>query len=387
MTTALTNLKLFDGTRIIHGHAVILSGSIIEDIVPAHKISATAIRHDLGGALLAPGFVDIQVNGGGGVLFNSDPTVAALATIAAAHRTFGTTSLLPTLISDHFDIMTKAADAVADALLQNIPGIRGIHFEGPYLNPARRGVHAADMLQQASKKSLELLTRSDLGAVVTTLAPECNSTDFIRTLVRANVRVCAGHSAATYDQVQIGLQAGITGFTHLFNAMSPLTSREPGIVGAALDSEDSWCGIIADGHHIHDTSLRIAIRAKATSKTAGKMMLVTDAMPSVGAADKSFVLNGETITATQGKCVTRDGTLAGSDLDMASAVRHTVNRLNLPVEEALRMASLYPATFLGLDQKIGHIKAGYDADLVLLDANLHVLGTWIAGSPSQITKG
>jgi len=379
MQRVLINGRIFDGQQILDGHAAVLDGAAVAAVLPAGEAPAGAARIDLEGGLLAPGFIDVQVNGGGGVLFNDQPSVEGIRTISRAHRPYGTTGLLPTLVSDDWAVMESAARAVEAALEQGLPGLLGIHFEGPYLNTARKGIHDDAVIRAVDPGALALFTSKTLGQVVVTLAPEMVAPDFIRALDGAGVRVCAGHTAASYAQVQRGLEAGIRGFTHLFNAMSPLTSREPGAVGAALEDPHSWCGMIVDGHHVHDASLKVAIAAKAR----GKSMLVTDAMPTVGADDKRFQIGGQTIVAEDGRCANAEGRLAGSDLDMASAVRNTVRRLGLPLEEALRMASRYPAAFLGLECRLGRIAPGFDADLVLLDDDLEVRETWIGGQPGS----
>ena len=379
MQRILINGRIFDGQQILDGHAAVLDGAAVAAVLPADEAPAGAERIDLEGGLLAPGFIDVQVNSGGGVLFNDQPSVEGIRAIGRAHRRYGTTGLLPTLVSDDWAVMESGARAVEAALEQGAPGLLGIHFEGPYLNTARKGIHDEALIRAVDPGALELFTSKTLGQVVVTLAPEVVEPDFIRALDGAGVRVCAGHTAASYAQVQRGLEAGIRGFTHLFNAMSPLTSREPGAVGAALEDPDSWCGMIVDGHHVHDASLKVAIAAKVR----GKSMLVTDAMPSVGADDKRFQIGGQTIVAQDGRCANAEGRLAGSDLDMASAVRNTVQRLGLPLEEALRMASLYPAAFLGLERRLGRIAPGFDADLVLLDDDLEVRETWIGGQPGS----
>jgi N-acetylglucosamine-6-phosphate deacetylase len=375
MQQVFINGRIFDGERILDGHAAVLDGATLAAVLPAGEAPGEAERVDLDGGLLAPGFIDVQVNGGGGVLFNDQPSVEGIRAIGRAHRRYGTTGFLPTLVSDDWAVMESGARAVEAALEQGLPGLLGIHFEGPYLNTARKGIHDEARIRAVDPGALELFTSKSLGQVVVTLAPEVVEPDFIRALDGAGVRVCAGHTAASYAQARRGLEAGIRGFTHLFNAMSPLTSREPGAVGAALEDPQSWCGMIVDGHHVHDASLKVAIAAKAP----GKSMLVTDAMPTVGADDKRFQIGGQTIVAVDGRCANGEGRLAGSDLDMASAVRNTVHRLGLPLEEALRMAALYPAAFLGLERRLGRIAPGFDADLVLLNENLQVQETWIGG--------
>jgi len=374
--TLLCNARVFDGERLRDDVAVRLEHGRIAAVGIADSDATFGEGVDLDGGLLVPGFVDVQVNGGGGALFNASPDVDTIRRIAAAHRRFGTTTLLPTLISDDWAVMQKAAAAVTQALQAGTPGVRGIHFEGPYLNAERRGAHSATAIRPVDGAAQALLANRQMGCVVVTLAPEQVPADFIRALTAAGVRVCAGHSTASFDEVRAAIAAGLCGFTHLFNAMPPLAGRTPGVLGAALDDAGTWCGVIADGHHVHWANLRLAVH----SKPPGRVMLVTDAMPSVGAADKRFKLGGETVTVADGVCRTADGTIAGSDLDMATAVRNAVGELGVGLEEALRMASLYPAAFLGLDDRIGRIAPGYAADLALLDDDLIVRATWIAGA-------
>lgn len=358
------------------GLAVLVENGDIVDAVPARDARmAQAQKHDLAGRLLLPGFIDTQVNGGGGVLFNDAPTVDSLRTIAAAHARYGTTGLLPTLITDDLEVMGRAVAAADQAIAAGVPGILGIHLEGPFLSPERKGVHDAAKIRTIDEQGAATASALTRGKTLLTLAPERAPLEVIHALVDRGVIVAAGHTAATYEQTRTALAAGVRGFTHLFNAMTPLQSREPGVVGAALDDAMSWCGLIVDGHHVAPATLRIAIRAKA----AGKMMLVTDAMPPVGADDPTFRLNGELVSCRDGICLTPGGVLAGSCLDMASAVRNTVQMLGLPLAEAVRMASAYPAAFLGLEATHGQIAAGYAADFVVADESLTVLETWIKG--------
>lgn len=372
-TTAFVNGRVLGERGFQDGLAVLVEGDRIVDVRTGAAPAANEIV-DLHGAYLVPGFIDTQVNGGGDVLFNDAPTVDGLRRIAAAHRTFGTTGLMPTLISDDAAVMRRAIDAVREAIAQGVPGILGIHLEGPYLAAARKGVHNPEHFHSPGDDELDLVASLDVGRTMLTLAPERFDADTLRTLVERGVLVCAGHTAATYEQLRDAFAAGVRGVTHLFNAMTPMGSREPGAVGAALDDADSWCGLIVDGHHVHAASLRIAIAAKPR----GRMMLVTDAMPPVGGARDDFELYGVTMTCRDGRCSTADGTLAGSALDMASAVRNTV-ALGIALDEACRMASAYPAAFLGLDHELGRIAPGYRADLVVLDDNLQVRDSWIAG--------
>ena len=373
---AIINAKLFDGDRFHDGKAVVIENGKISAVSNAGDISDTTNTYDAQGHILAPGFIDVQVNGGGGVLLNHTPTVEGIRAIMAGHRQFGTTAMLPTLITDTRAKMLAAIAAVKDAIAQNVPGIVGIHLEGPYLNTERKGVHDASIIRPMEDDAIDVLSSLPNGRIVVTMAPEKAKAGTIAKLTENNVLVCAGHTAGTYSDVQAAIGEGLRGFTHLFNAMSPLNHREPGVAGAAIADDNTWCGLIADGFHVHPAAMQIAVRAKKT----GKIMLVTDAMPTVGAKNKSFVLGGEEIIATNGRCALADGTLAGSDLDMMSAVKNTVEMIGTDLAEALRMASLYPAEFLKMGDHKGRIKPGFDADFVLFDsASYTVKNTWISG--------
>lgn len=379
MAIALANGKVLLDDGLHDGVAVLVEdGDVIAVLRDDDPRLRDADVHDLRGGMLLPGFIDAQVNGGGGVLFNNAPTVEAIATIARAHRRFGTTGLLPTLISDDLEVMRAAIDAVREAIARDVPGVLGIHLEGPYLAAARKGTHDAGKFRVPDAAEVELATSLGTGVTLLTLAPEQVPAASIRALVARGAIVAAGHSAASYEQARIGLDAGVRGFTHLYNAMTPMQGREPGVVGAALEDRDSWCGIIVDGVHVHPASLRVAL----ATKPRGKLFLVTDAMPPVGADSPDYTLYGETITARDGVVRNAAGALAGSALDMATAVRNAVSLLGLPLEEAARMASLYPARFLRIDDHRGRIAPGYRADLVLLDDALQVATTWIAGQPA-----
>lgn len=377
MAIALRNGNILTDDGFRDDLAVLVDAGSIQALLPLDDprlAAATAV--DLQGRTLLPGYIDAQVNGGGGYLFNNTPDVHALTEIARAHRRFGTTGLLPTLISDDAAVMEKAIAATAEAIDAGVPGILGIHLEGPYIAPARKGTHDASKFRVPDNAEVAMAASLRNGVTLLTLAPEQVPPDTVRALVAGGVIVAAGHTAGSYEQIREGLAAGITGFTHLYNAMSPLQGREPGAVGAALEDADCWCGIIVDGVHVHPASLRVALAAKPR----GKLFLVTDAMPPVGADDPSYSLYGEVITAVDGVVRNAAGALAGSALDMATAVRNSVRLLGLPLEEAARMASTYPAQFLGLGERLGRIAPGYQADLVLVDDDLQVVATWIAGS-------
>ena len=379
MSTALVNGRVLRDDTLTEGQSVLLEGARIAAIVDADDPRCrTAQRYDLGGGLLLPGFIDSQVNGGGGVLFTDSPSVEVIRAIGAAHRRFGTTGFLPTLISADLDVVARAIAAVRGAIQAGVPGVLGLHIEGPFLNVARKGVHDPAKLRELDASALGLLTSLHEGRTLVTLAPEMTTPEIIEKLVAAGVVVSAGHTNATYAEIEPALRHGLTGFTHLFNAMSQLTGREPGAVGAALSDPSSWCGIIVDGVHTDPVVLRIALKCKPHER----FMLVTDAMPSVGTHNGSFELQGRRISVKGYICVDEDGTLAGSNIDMASSVRNAMSMLGLPLSEAVRMASQWPAEFLGVARDLGRIAAGYRANLVLADEQLNVIETWIDGRPS-----
>lgn len=374
---ALTGARIFSDGAFLENHALIVADGAIEAVSP--DVPAGCERVHLNGGDLLPGFIDVQVNGGGGVLFNDQPTVAGIEAIGTAHRRFGTTGFLPTLISDDVAVMDRAIDAVEQAIAGKVPGVLGIHLEGPFLNPARAGIHDKSRFRVIDDALIERLARLKGGRTVMTLAPECAPPGAIGKLAAKGVLVCAGHSAADYAATTTALIEGVRGFTHLFNAMTPFTSREPGMVGSALNDAASWCGIIADLHHVHPASLAVALRAKPSDR----FFLVTDAMSTVGSYQKTFMLGETRITASGGRLTGPDGTLAGSDLDMASAVRNMIAAVGVSPGTAITMASGAPAAFLGLESVRGRIAPGLAADLVHVDRaagdGMAVLATWIGG--------
>jgi N-acetylglucosamine-6-phosphate deacetylase len=381
MTLALINGRVLLPIGWTNDVAVLVTDGRISGVVPLADVPADATRRDLDGGLLAPGFIDTQVNGGGGVLFNDEPTVETIATIGATHRRFGATGFLPTLISDDLAVVDKAMRAVEAAIAAGVPGVLGIHIEGPFLNAERKGIHDADKFRVLDEPAFKLLTSLKRGKTLVTLAPETTTSDMIRRLSAAGVVVAAGHTDASYEVVLQALDHGLTGFTHLFNAMSPMTSRAPGAVGAALENQSAWCGLIVDGRHVAPTVMRIALRTRPLDR----FVLVSDAMPTVGMIDKTFTLNGRTIREDDGVFVGEDGTLAGSDLNMAAAVVNAVEMLGLSLAEAISLASTSPAHFLGLEAERGAIAPGLAADLVLLSDKGEVRATWIEGAELDMT--
>ena len=380
MRIRFVNGQVATATGVRRDVDIVVDGGVVHSLEPASG-SAVDKHVDLEGGWLLPGFIDTQVNGGGGVLFNDAPDVATIRAIGAAHARFGTTAFLPTLISDTPDRIIAALDAVDDAIDAGVPGVVGVHIEGPFISVAKRGIHDPARIRPLDASMLAMLCAPRRGRVMLTLAPEACTADDIRQLVAHGVIVSIGHTNADYGQVTATIAAGATGFTHLFNAMSRLGHRAPGAVGAALDSDAAWCGLIVDNVHVHPAAVRIAIRAKGVHR----IMLVSDAMSCVGTDQSFFMLQGRRIEVRDGICTYADGTLAGAALDMAMALRNTVATTGLGVAEAAVMASASPARFLGLSRSHGAIGVGMRADWAWLDDALAPRETWIGGEAAAQT--
>jgi N-acetylglucosamine-6-phosphate deacetylase len=379
MTVAYSGAVVFDGRRMRPGLCLVVEGGRVAGLAPAPPEGARVVR--LAGGILAPGFVDVQVNGGGGVMLNDAPTAQAMARIAEAHRAFGTTALLPTLITDTADKTRAALEEAAS----RPPGVVGLHLEGPHLAPARRGAHPEALMRPLTEADVALYVaaRRRLGVLMITLAPEMASPTLIGRLARAGVIVSLGHSDCTADEALAAFAAGARGVTHLFNAMSGLSHRAPGLAAAALTSPRVWGGIIADGHHVDARMLRLALAAK---RGPGRLFLVTDAMAPVGGPAAGFALHGRPVRRIEApgappRLELPDGTLAGAALDMAAAVRFAVAALGEIPAAALRRATADPAGFLRLGRSHGRLVAGARADLVHLSEGLVPLACWRAGEP------
>ncbi len=343
---------------------LLVEGGVIHSVLTLSELPPNLELEDLGDGFLAPGFFDIQVNGGGDILINDDPSPENILTVANAHLRFGSTSILPTLITDQFDKMKQMAESVAALRDQGHSGIRGIHFEGPFINEKRKGVHHASYIRNPEEAFIDLVDQYDFGVCLVTLAPEKVPADFLKELIKRNAVVSIGHTEADYDTCLNAIGMGVTGFTHLFNAMPAFLSRAPGPIGAAFQSKDIYAGVIADGHHIHPASLKSAL----SLLTPRRSILVTDAMPPVGGKKDQFILEDLEVLVCDGKCVTNNGTLAGAAISMEDAVRYVVRELGLPLSDAVIMASQTPARFMGLSDQIGSFKNGTDADFVLLNS-------------------
>lgn len=378
----LRGARVFDGHRFHERTAVLIEkGRIVRLVQDGDALPENLQIIELDGGILSPGFIDAQVNGGGGAMLNDGPTPEIMCTIAAGHRPYGTTSLLPTLITDTGDVTAQAMTA-AVAAVQADKGVAGLHLEGPHLAPAKKGAHLAELMRPVEAADIQALTAAaqKIGCLLVTMAAEQVTPDQVRELTEGGVIISIGHSDSTYEMAMARFDAGAQGVTHLFNAMSQFGHRTPNLVGAALDHPSVWSGIIADGHHAEPAALRVALRAK---RGQGRLFFVTDAMSLVGSGRDTFQLNGRTVYRVEGgycpKLVLEDRTtLAGSDLDMASGIRYGMAMLDLSCEEALRMATSYPAAFLQLKDR-GVLAPKKRADLVWLDDQCHVRATWISG--------
>jgi N-acetylglucosamine-6-phosphate deacetylase len=374
-----TGARIFDGERFHDERALIVKDGRVEAIVGLNKLPEGEVV-TLDGGVLSAGFVDAQVNGGGGRMLNDDPSPVSMYMIADGHRPYGTTALLPTLITDTAEATATAIEAAKVAVKTN-RGVAGLHLEGPHLAPARKGAHLAELMRPVEDKDVKafIAAREAIGTLLVTMAAEQVTVSQVRELSEAGVIVSIGHSDSTSEAAEARFDAGARGVTHLFNAMSQLAHRAPGLVGAAIDHPAVWCGIIADGHHVDPKALRTALHAK---RGEGKLFFVTDAMSLVGSEKDTFMLNGRTVRRERGgfcsKLVLSDGTLAGSDVDMASTIRYGVTYLELTLAEALRMATLYPARFLRLADR-GHLSPGARADLVHFTDAIDVTATWLNG--------
>ncbi|KQZ15417.1 N-acetylglucosamine-6-phosphate deacetylase [Mesorhizobium sp. Root554] len=374
---ALTGARIFDGDDWHEGAALVMRDGLIEAILPEAAVQPDVERLEIGG-ILAPGFVDLQVNGGGGVMLNDHPSVEGIGTICSAHAPFGTTSLLPTLITDTPEITASAVAAGAEAARQKVPGFLGLHLEGPHLSIGRKGAHDPKLIRPmtAADQAALIAAREQLPVLLTTVAPESATVEQVAALAQAGIVVSLGHSDVSYKTAVIYAAAGSSMVTHLFNAMSQIGNREPGLAGAAIDDGRLSAGLIADGIHVNLSTIEIAMRAKIGP---GKIFLVTDAMATIGTDMTSFTLNGRTIHRKDGRLTLADGTLAGADLDMISAVRFITRLQGKDLTDALRMASLYPAEAVGQSHRIGRFANGTAADVVALSDDLEVKGVWIGG--------
>lgn len=377
--TAVSAARIFDGTRWSDNSALLMSDGRVEGIAGINDIPTGFRRVDYENQLIVPGFIDLQVNGGGGVRFGDETSAEAIHAITTAHARFGTTKLLPTLITDTPEVTARALEGGRQAHAKRVPGFLGLHLEGPHLSLERKGAHNPSFIRPMTVEDLHAICRyrRASGFVLTTVAPENVTTEQVSALVQAGVVVSIGHSNSTAATVATYFDAGASMVTHLFNAMSPLGNREPGIVGAALDDGRVYAGLIADGIHVDPMTIKVALRAKLSP---GQIFLVTDAMQTIGTSLKGFELNGRAIHRSAGSLKLDDGTLAGADIDMLASIRFIHTVVGLPLERALSLASSVPAKAAGVDGQIGFLKPSYVADFVVLSSELDHIDTWIDGN-------
>ncbi len=376
--TAITAARIFDGFEWHENCALLVEGENVVGIVPSQATPTDAVRVDYDGQQVVPGFIDLQVNGGGGLRFGVNASLDEIAEMARAHARFGTTKLLPTLITDTAEVTARALQAGRDAHAARVPGFLGLHLEGPHLSLARKGAHNPSFIRPMTTDDLEAIVdyRRQAGFILTTVAPENVSAEQVKKLVEAGVVVSIGHSDVTLETARAYFDAGASMVTHLFNAMSQLTNREPGIVGAALEDGRIFAGLIADGIHVDPVTMRIALRAKSGP---GDIFLVTDAMQTIGTSLPGFTLNGREIIRSKGSLRLADGTLAGADIDMLASVKLVHSILGLPIERAFAMSSRIPAEAVGLGHRYGLLRQGYVADFVVLSDVLDHVDTWVDG--------
>lgn len=375
---ALTNCTIFTGSDTLYNHAVVIEAESIIQVCAESELSSSIEKIDLEGANLSPGFIDLQLNGCGGVMFNDDISPNTIKIMHQANLKSGCTSFLPTLITSSDEDMRAAIEAERQYQQQHKHHSLGLHLEGPYLNLARKGIHTDSYIRESDSAMIDFICQNADLVTKVTLAPEQNDPKHIQKLNEAGIVVAIGHTAATYAQARQGFENGITFATHLFNAMTPMTGREPGVVGAIFDTPDVYAGIIADGHHVDYANIRIAQQIKGD-----KLVLVTDATAPAGAQMDQFNFVGKTVYVRDGMCVGEDGTLGGSALTMIEAVENCVKHVGLPLDETLRMATLYPAKAIGVENKLGRVKSGMIANLAIFDSNFTIKATVVNGQYQQ----
>jgi N-acetylglucosamine-6-phosphate deacetylase len=374
MKQAITGSKLFNGIDFIENKALLIEDQHIAGIVNKDAIPTDFQVKKLDGGILSPGFIDLQVNGGGGKLFNNSPDKESLNTIISAHQYFGTTSIMPTVISDSLNILQKCTDTISNEI-DNNHSLLGIHIEGPFFNVKYRGVHQKQYINTINASYLNLFETLDKFPVMLTLAPECISIKQLKHLKSLGFKILAGHTDANYDQLEEAVKYGLDGFTHLFNAMGQISAREPGVVGSAFDFDETSASIIVDLHHVHPSLINLSFK----QKPKGKLFFVSDSMATINHGEPSFELYDEVVSESNGRIINSEGKLAGSSITQIDAIKNAYQKCSIPLESAISMATLYPAEYLGVSDYIGQLKKGYRADLAHFDSNFHVQNVWLAG--------
>ena len=374
MKQAISGSKLFNGIDFIEHKALLIDDQHIAGIVNEDAIPTDFQVKKIEGGILSPGFIDLQVNGGGGKLFNNSPDKESLNTIISAHQYFGTTSIMPTVISDSLNILQKCTDTISNEI-DNNHSLLGIHIEGPFFNVKYRGVHQKQYINTINASYLNLFETLDKFPVMLTLAPECISIKQLKHLKSLGFKILAGHTDANYDQLEEAVKYGLDGFTHLFNAMGQISAREPGVVGSAFDFDETSASIIVDLHHVHPSLINLSFK----QKPKGKLFFVSDSMATINHGEPSFELYDEVVSESNGRIINSEGKLAGSSITQIDAIKNAYQKCSIPLESAISMATLYPAEYIGVSDYIGQLKKGYRADLAHFDSNFHVQNVWLAG--------
>jgi N-acetylglucosamine-6-phosphate deacetylase len=374
MAKAFISARIFDGYDFSTGRALIAEGALIRDILPVGEIPQGLEIIDLGGATLAPGFIDLQINGCGGVLFNDDISEATLEPMHQTSLRFGATSIMPTLVPSPAADLEKAVEAAAAFYHKKPHAIMGVHLEGPFISKAKRGAHNEKYIRPLDEKTVDFLCAKvrDI-PIVLTLAPEENTGGLIRRLALGGVRLSLGHTNATYEEAMEGIAGGLRQATHRFNAMSAFESRQPGVVGAVLNSS-VYTGLIVDGMHSSFHSVNLVKKIKGD-----RICIVTDAVTPMGTDMKEFRFAGQMVRVIDGKCINEQGALAGSSIDMLSSVKNAVIHAGIGEGEALRMAALYPARAMGVDLTMGSLRPGMLANLIAYDRDWNLVHVMFEG--------
>ncbi|URJ31504.1 N-acetylglucosamine-6-phosphate deacetylase [Blochmannia endosymbiont of Camponotus modoc] len=376
---ALINSTIYTGKEIIDNHALIVSKNVIKAICLNSELPKNIDVHDLSGALLTPGFIDLQINGCGGVQFNDHINAISICTLEKMQVTnqfSGCTSFLPTLITSDNVLMQRAVDVMRVFLSKNKNQALGLHLEGPFLNSIKRGIHNPILIRLPTKEMISYLCENSDVIRKITLAPEQLDMTFIQKLKKSGICVAIGHSNATYEQARFSFSYGVSFGTHLFNAMPPLIAREPGVIGAIFDVPEIYCSVIADGFHVHWANIRYAKKIKGD-----RLILVTDATSPAGSnlIRSRFLFSNKTIYHRNNICVDSKGILSGSTLTMIQAIKNSVKYAGIPLDEAVRMATLYPAKAIGMDHCLGSLEVNKIANLTVFNTDYQIKKTIVNG--------
>ena len=374
MKHAITGAKIFSDHKLLDNKALLIDGENIIGIVAKNDIPDNIKIQQLNGGILSPGFIDLQVNGGGGKLFNNSSDKESLDEIIKAHQHFGTTSIMPTVISDSLNVLQRCTSTIANEINNN-KSLLGVHIEGPFFNVKYRGVHQKQYINTINNDYLNLFESLQGFPVMLTLAPECISIKQLKHLKSLGFKILAGHTDASYDQLEEAIKYGLDGFTHLFNAMGQISAREPGVVGSALNFNNTAASIIVDLHHVHPSLIEMSYK----QKPKGKLFFVSDSMATINHGEPSFELYDEVVSESNGRLINSEGKLAGSSITQIDAIKNAYTSCNIPLSDAIAMATSYPAEYLGVDDYLGSLKANYRADLAHFDIDFNVKNVWVAG--------